>query len=104
MLPLLGPSTPRSAISMGLNFVFDPVYWGTVNDANIHDKATYSLAIAYGVVVMEQNMDLLKDLERSSVDYYAAMKATYMQNRKNKGCFKNDSSANDYDFDFGIEE
>ena len=104
VLPLLGPSTPRSAISMGLNFVFDPVYWGTVNDANIHDKATYSLAIAYGVVVMEQNMDLLKDLERSSVDYYAAMKATYMQNRKNKGCFKNGSSANDYDFDFGIEE
>ena len=105
VLPFLGPSTPRAAVSTGLAFVFDPVYWTTINDANVHDKIAYGMAVVYGVTAMEQNMDLLKDLESNSMDYYAAMKAAYMQNRKNKGCFKDDlSTTAGYDFDFGIED
>ncbi len=106
VLPFIGPSTPRAATSMALGFVMDPVYWSTTNDANVHDKVTYGLAAVYAVVIMEENMDLLNDLEKNSVDFYATMKAAYMQNRKNKGCFNDgaQSSAASYDFDFGIDE
>ena len=106
VLPFIGPSTPRAATSLALGFVMDPVYWSTTNDANVHDKVTYGLAAVYAVVIMEENMDLLNDLEKNSVDFYATMKAAYMQNRKNKGCFNDgaQSSAASYDFDFGIDE
>ncbi len=106
VLPFFGASTPRAAVGMGLGFAFDPVYWATLSDAQIKDKVAYSYAALQALVLMDENMDLLNDLEKNSVDFYATMKSAYLQNRKNKGCFinKDASSAASYDFDFGIDE
>ncbi len=105
VLPLLGPSTPRAATGMALDFVFDPVYWATYQDANVHDKASWGYAIAQGITVREAALDILDDLERNSVDFYATMRSAYLQNQNKLKCFNDVSKdENTYDFDFGIED
>ena len=105
VLPLLGPSTPRAATGMALDFVFDPVYWATYQDANVHDKASWGYAIAQGITVREAALDILDDLERNSVDFYATMRSAYLQNKSKLKCFNDVSKdENTYDFDFGIED
>ncbi len=105
VLPLLGPSTPRAATGMALDFVFDPVYWATYQDANVHDKASWGYAIAQGITAREAALDILDDLERNSVDFYATMRSAYLQNQSKLKCFNDVSKdENTYDFDFGIED
>ena len=105
VLPLMGPSTPRAATGMALDFVFDPVYWATYQDANVHDKASWGYAIAQGITAREAALDILDDLERNSVDFYATMRSAYLQNQSKLKCFNDVSKdENTYDFDFGIED
>lgn len=105
VLPLLGPSTPRAATGMALDFVFDPVYWATYPDANVPDKASWGYAIAQGITAREAALDILDDLERNSVDFYATMRSAYLQNQSKLKCFSDVSKdENTYDFDFGIED
>ena len=105
VLPLLGPSTPRAATGMALDFVFDPVYWATYQDANVHDKAYWRYEIDQGITAREAALDILDDLERNSVDFYATMRSAYLQNQSKLKCFNDVSKdENTYDFDFGIED
>lgn len=105
VLPLLGPSTPRAAAGLTLEFVFDPVFWATYHDANIHDKAAWTYAAVQGITLREQGIELLDDLERNSVDFYATMRSAYLQNQSKLKCFNDVSKdENTYDFDFGIED
>ncbi len=105
VLPLIGPSTPRAATGLALEFVFDPVYWSTINDANIHDKAAWGYAAMQGISAREQAIEFLDDLESNSVDYYATMRSAYLQNQSKLRCFRDKSEPTEaYDFDFGIED
>ncbi len=107
VLPFLGPSTPRDAVGTGLGFVLDPVYWATYNDKNISDKVAYSYAALQAISLMEENMDMLNDFEKNSVDFYSTVKSAFMQHRKNKGCFAKEATEDspaDYDFDFNMDE
>lgn len=105
VLPFFGPSTPRAASGMVLGFVFDPVFWATLNDANIKDKIAYTYAAVQAVSLREEGLDLLDDLERNSVDFYATMRSAYLQNQSKLKCInETGDTANTYDFDFGIEE
>lgn len=104
VLPFLGPSTPRAATGMFLGFVLDPVYWASKNDANYHDKVTYGYAGITAIAMRESSLELLDDLERNSVDFYATMRSAYLQNQSKLRCFNDTSSDNTYDFDFGVEE
>lgn len=104
MLPFLGPSTPRAATGLVADSVMNPVYWATYNDANVKDKIAYSYMAVNAVSLREANLELLDELERGSVDFYATMRSAYMQNRKNMGCRANDADTQSYDFDFGIDE
>ena len=102
MLPFIGPSTPRAAVGDVVDVFMNPVYWGTYNDANIRDKVMYSYAAIYAIALREQNIELLDELERGSVDFYATMRSAYLQNRKSMGCHAQDDKS--YDFDFGMDE
>ena len=106
VLPIFGPSTPRAAVSLALDSAANPLYWATYQDANVKDKVMYSYTAMAGVVKRESVMELWDDLERNSVDFYAAMRSAYLQNRGNTSCFNknNDQNSNAYDFDFGIED
>lgn len=102
MLPFAGPSTPRAAVGDVTDYFMNPLYWATYNDANIHDKVTYSYTGVNAIVLREQNIELLDELERGSVDFYATMRSAYLQNRKSMGCHAQEDKS--YDFDFGMDE
>jgi len=106
VLPIFGPSTPRAAVSLALDSAANPLYWATYNDANVKDKVMYSYAAVSGIVTRESVMDIWDDLERNSVDFYAAMRSAYLQNRGKMGCYNNQSNQGSaaYDFDFGLED
>ncbi len=75
MLPFLGPSNPRHAMGRLIDFVFDPF--------------TYSGETEFGIArfAMDkvdnraQFYDTLDELERTSLDYYSAVRSLYRQRR-----------------------
>ncbi|MGE5506638.1 MAG: VacJ family lipoprotein [Actinomycetota bacterium] len=78
MLPFFGPSNPRDAVGTGAEYVADPV--GYV------DIATWATASKTGVGVVDertQYLDPLDELERGSLDFYAALRSVYRQRRAN---------------------
>lgn len=79
MLPLFGPSNPRDAVGRGVEMYGDPVGYGT--DAAGWDWFDWSRTGAEGIDTREQYLDVLDDIERSSLDYYASIRSMYRQNR-----------------------
>ena len=107
VLPILGPSTVRGTAGSAADSFVNPVYWATYNDANIKDKVSVTYMAAEGIVKRDQVMALTDDLEENSVDYYASMRAMYLQNYEkiNALCSRiKENAGNSYDFDFDDEE
>ena len=82
VLPILGPSTTRDGIGTGVDIFFDPFTY-------LFDTYT-NLAITGGkaLVRRESLIAPLDDLRASSIDYYAALRSAYFQDRAvelNKG-------------------
>ncbi len=107
VLPFMGPSTPRAALSKIADMFMSPVYWFT--DQYEDGDYAYSAYIgAQTIAFRESTLELTDDLHRNSVDYYTTMRSAYMQNRSqlpNCNCQGDkSSSAAAYDFDFGLEE
>ncbi|MEK9660500.1 MAG: MlaA family lipoprotein, partial [Alphaproteobacteria bacterium] len=78
MLPLLGPSNFRDTTGTVIDWFVDPFgLFGTTK-----------LAIARGssraVIDRSKNVDAVRDLQRNSLDYYAAVRSLYRQ-RRNAG-------------------
>ncbi len=80
VLPILGPSSVRDYAGYAVDAYADPVRWYLFNhdDENIY----YAKVGADYLDLRESLMDVLQDLERSSIDYYAAVRSTYFQNRE----------------------
>ncbi len=95
MLPLLGPNTARDATGYLVDFLFRPTTYlltpgGTVlitGFANsgggflLNTLLESSTELAEGFTTREAAGESLKALEASSVDYYAALRNAYYQNR-----------------------
>lgn len=111
VMPVLGPSTPRYLVGWGADSFADPMYWALLDK---QDEG-WAVAAAYGGTALKfinkraENMALLDGLEESSVDFYAAIKAAFMQNRQKfqsictQSANENGASAS-YDFDFEDDE
>lgn len=76
VIPLLGPSTVRDGIGLGVDAVSTPWFW--VFPA----EASWTLTGVGIVHAREGVLDLLDDLERTSLDFYASLRSTYLQNRR----------------------
>ena len=77
MLPVLGPSNARDAAGRAVGFFTDPfAYMG-------YESFAYGRFATNFVDVRARNYELLNDLERTSVDFYAAIRSLYRQNRRN---------------------
>jgi phospholipid-binding lipoprotein MlaA len=75
MLPLLGPTTVRDGVGLGVDAFFHPTFYllgGT-------DVLLFSGSS--GLTERARHFEELKALEESSVDFYAAMRSGYYQNR-----------------------
>ena len=75
VLPLLGPSTLRDGVGVGVDGFFQPLHYILDTGTNI------AITAVDGVTTREELIPVLEDLRRTSVDYYAAMRAAYYQDR-----------------------
>jgi phospholipid-binding lipoprotein MlaA len=79
ILPVFGPSNPRDAIGQGVDSYADPfTIWA--NDHGLTEMMTVRL-IAGGVDDRARALDILDDLEKNSVDFYAQLRSLAQQNR-----------------------
>jgi len=78
MLPILGPSDVRDGIGRGVDAFAEPATW------LVEPEVWYTGWVINNVNAYSDNMDLLKNLEKSSADYYAALRTMYRQNRAKK--------------------
>jgi phospholipid-binding lipoprotein MlaA len=78
MLPLFGPSNPRDAVGRVVDTVLDPIGWLAPGWAN------YSRYGTSAVHIRAEHYDELNDLEKSSLDFYAAIRSLYRQKRNDE--------------------
>jgi len=78
MVPLIGPSNPRDLTGRLVDVVFDPLFFLAPSDVN------YGRFGAEVVSFREQNIETIDELERSSLDLYAATRTLVRQLRANE--------------------
>jgi len=79
VLPIFGPSNPRDAVGLAVDILVDPINWWASNTDN--DWVPYTLAGTNAVDQRARNYDVIEDIERSSLDFYAATRSLYRQRR-----------------------
>jgi phospholipid-binding lipoprotein MlaA len=79
-LPIVGPTSVRDGFGLAVdNFAFDPVTWYSYGDNPSWVQWAY-----FGTLLIDtkaNTMDVTDELKASSIDYYAALRAAYRQNR-----------------------
>jgi phospholipid-binding lipoprotein MlaA len=82
MLPILGPSNPRDAIGRVVDFFIDPLnIWATNNNEEWIIPTHTALKV---IDFRALHYDTFEDLEKSSLDFYAAVRSLYRQRRLDK--------------------
>jgi phospholipid-binding lipoprotein MlaA len=80
VLPIFGPSSVRDTTGMIVDGYADPLrIWTRATD---REAIYYTRAGVAAVDKREELLDVLADLKKNSIDYYAAMKSTYGQRRQ----------------------
>lgn len=104
VIPFIGSSSPRHFIGTSADFIADPVYWITYNDANYRAKISYTYTAIKYVNKIEGYMDIYDDFKKNSVDFYATMRSAYLQGQRKYNCrFAPEQTTQAYDFDFDEE-
>jgi phospholipid-binding lipoprotein MlaA len=82
VVPVLGPATVRDGIGTVIDGFFQPTYY-ILGPANLMIGPTEILLYGgtSGLSTRERHLAELKDLEGSSIDFYAALRSAYYQNR-----------------------
>jgi phospholipid-binding lipoprotein MlaA len=75
MLPLLGPSSVRDTIGTVGDLFADPV------KIIAGSELTTGRSVGNAVVTRSRNLEQVRDLQRTSLDYYAAVRSLYRQQR-----------------------
>lgn len=80
VLPLFGPSSVRDTTGMVVDGYADPIrIWLTNTD---NEGWHYARVGVSAIDKREELLDVLADLKKNSIDYYAAVKSTYGQRRQ----------------------
>jgi phospholipid-binding lipoprotein MlaA len=80
MIPVFGPSTPRDGIGSGVDLFMDPFFY--LARRNKYRTAVNITKVTLGGVdERARNLDVLDEVQRESVDFYAAIRSLYRQNR-----------------------
>ncbi|MDA0675156.1 MAG: VacJ family lipoprotein [Proteobacteria bacterium] len=79
MLPLLGPSSPRDTAGIVVDYFLDPLRYVFHNT-----EEDYVLDIRTGARIVDSRaaqLGTVEEIERSSLDFYAAVRSLYRQRR-----------------------
>jgi phospholipid-binding lipoprotein MlaA len=79
VLPVFGPSNPRDAVGLAVDFLVDPINWWASNTNN--DWVPFARSAVRAVNARARNYDLIEDLQKHSLDFYAAVRSLYRQRR-----------------------
>ncbi|MEQ9143721.1 MAG: VacJ family lipoprotein [Parvibaculaceae bacterium] len=79
--PLLGPAPPRDLAGFGVDIFFDPLTYILWDDGYTIPVARFALN---GVDLRARNLEVLDEIERTSIDYYAAIRSLYRQSREDE--------------------
>ncbi|MGH6943721.1 MAG: MlaA family lipoprotein [Geminicoccaceae bacterium] len=78
VLPFFGPSNPRDAVGRVVDLFFDPFFYLAPTDVQLGRTGATALDFR------EQNIETVEELERSSIDLYAATRTLARQLRANQ--------------------
>ena len=81
VLPVLGPSSPRDGIGMLVDYYLDPISYAA--DAADVEDLLLMRTIADGIDSRARNIEIIEDLKRDSIDFYARVRSLYRQSRAN---------------------
>mgnify|MGYP001326673312 CR=1 FL=1 len=87
VLPVLGPSTIRDTASSFVNVMGgDPYYNISTNGNNEYlDGKLYAATKTISAIDFRaKNIEMLDNLEKNSLDFYASVRSVYLQDRENK--------------------
>jgi phospholipid-binding lipoprotein MlaA len=80
VVPIIGPSSLRDYAGYAVDSFADPLRWYL---HNIDEEEWYYAKLGADYLDLRESLiDVLKDLEASSIDYYAAVRSTYYQRRE----------------------
>lgn len=77
MLPVFGPSNPRDATGLVIDYLMDPFTYILTSEEGL------ARSVTRGVDRRAENLDNLDTLEETSLDFYAALRELYRQYRNN---------------------
>ncbi len=80
-IPVLGPLPPREIIGFGVDIITNPLVWMGDDAAGYVNKGRVA---AQGLGDRERNIEVLENLEETSLDFYASLRNLYRQNRANE--------------------
>lgn len=79
VLPILGPSNPRDAVGKVVDTLTDPIWHYAQNTDK--EYIPNERLVAETIEFRARNMEAIDDLEKTSLDYYAAIRSLYRQVR-----------------------
>lgn len=80
VIPVFGPTNPRDGIGEGVDLFMDPFFY--MARRNHYRTAVNITKLALGGIDERARvLDVLDEVQRESVDFYAAMRSLYRQNR-----------------------
>ena len=82
MIPIFGPSNPRDAVGKVVDFFLDPINWWAGKEGL--DSVLWGRTVMSGIDTRDQLWDVLDDLEKSSIDFYASIRSLYRQRRNDE--------------------
>ncbi|HEU5080260.1 MAG TPA: VacJ family lipoprotein [Opitutaceae bacterium] len=80
VIPILGPTNPRDGIGSAVDGYCDPWRYALRNK-RYGNTVTITRTILDGLDQREQNLDIIDELQKESIDYYASLRSLYRQNR-----------------------
>jgi len=78
VLPFVGPKPPRDLVGTGVDIAADPLTYMSWNNSTLY------MMVRAGLGVLDEraaNIDVVQQIERSSIDFYATTRSLYRQNR-----------------------
>lgn len=79
VLPIFGPSNPRDLVGRISDILMDPFFW--LFRAKDADALRITRTVVDGLDTYDRHLEDIENLQETSLDYYAALRSAYRQNR-----------------------